>query len=291
MNHSLRRMLQRLKTLRPVRLRSAFWSWEAEAGFSLSDQDLEATLVRHEGPPLLFGKFPIPQLMHELESAGILERIRQRGYTTLRPEAGAPTAFEDRFRLWADHPKAEHPCLLIDVRTQIGEVEPSCPCCREQLRFRALIWDWISFQDPVASFAPGREALPGQEHPGLGVFREATRLMLGYVHQMDVEAVVAVPEYFHNAVLYSALFHFYDGRREGRFQAWKRDLLPAGLARASHALAAGQVLPIDDPNAEPVSWSPAEQVYALADRVAEHFEHPDYLRKVATASCLDYVLL
>jgi hypothetical protein len=159
----------------------------------------------------------------------------------------------------------------MDVRTRRGQVRV------EDLSVRALMWEWIMLQDPMADFPPGVEPLPGQLHPGLGQFRVLNALMLDYVKEVDVEALVAVPEYFHNAVLYSSHMRFYDPEREGRFQALMRDLLGLGLGPASRAVADGRVEPSEG------LWAPSEMVRPMADFIEAHFTHPSYRQQVEEA--------
>ena len=98
--------------------------------------------------------------------------------------------------------------LLMDVRTHRGELAGNSVCLDKEIHVRSLIWEWLSFQDPLVGFPAGTEALPGQDHPGLGIFRVAVDLMLDYVEEMDIDALVGLPQYFHNAVLYSSQFRF-----------------------------------------------------------------------------------
>ena len=73
----------------------------------------------------------------------------------------------------------------MDIRTHRGQLEGCCPDSDLHYAMKALVWDWISLQDPMATFS--RPSLPGQECPGLGVFRQATELMLRYVREMKLD--------------------------------------------------------------------------------------------------------
>jgi hypothetical protein len=210
--------------------------------------------------------------MQDLEERSVATALHRRGYVGWWPELTYRSPYEAQFRLWGRHAQVAEPQLLMDVRTRQGTVPVG------QLTIRALVWEWISLQDPMASFPPGVEPLPGQEHPGLGQFRVLLHMMLDYLREVDAQAVVAIPEFFHNAVLYATHMRFYQARSEGRFQAMQRDLLPFGMARASRAVAAGRV-EWDGPPEE--LWAPAEQVRALVPELEAHFQTREYLDCVA----------
>ncbi|MCA9791775.1 MAG: hypothetical protein KC910_08265 [Candidatus Eremiobacteraeota bacterium] len=269
MKVGLTRLRETFRHLRPVRLNGLELDW------SLNDDELLSTLVRHESSPLLFGAFSPERVMDDLEESGILASIRQRGYTDFHPDASSHVHFEDRFLLWGVHPRAEQPQMLMDIRTHRGQLEGCCPDSDQHYAMKALVWDWISLQDPMATFS--RPSLPGQECPGLGVFRQATELMLRYVREMKLDALVAVPEYFHNAFLYSRAFRFFEAERQGEFEALVRDLMQLGLAEASRALDEGRVRQ----NGQPFAWRPAEMVLPLAKGVENHFQSVRYQARVA----------
>ncbi|MEW6280225.1 MAG: hypothetical protein AB1758_16475, partial [Candidatus Eremiobacterota bacterium] len=71
----------------------------------------------------------------------------------------------------------------------------------------------------------------------------------------------------------AAGFLFVQPEREGWFRALLRDLLPAGLSRASWALHEGRVLDQDD---REVRWQPAEQVLGLDGVVNAYLTSADY---------------
>jgi len=272
--NAIERMKKGLGTLRPVRLDQA-------EDWGLSQEDLEATLVGRRGPALLFGTFHPDRVLRDLESRGVLEVLRRRGYLDFEFRSEGDDAFENRIRLYGRHRSAQDPFLLMDVRTHRGELSGLSVCLDKEVHIRSLIWEWLSFQDPLAPFPPGLEALPGQEHPGLGIFRMAVDLMLDYVQEMDIDALVGLPQYYHNAILYASQFRFFKPDLEGRFQALRRDLAQAGLVRASRGLFEGAVEEVG--SGQRVTWQAAEQVYPIRGDIQAHFDHPVYTREVHKA--------
>ena len=103
-------------------------------------------------------------------------------------------------------------------------------------------------------------------------------MMLEYVPQLEVEGLTAVPQYFHNAVLYSRHFCFLDARAQGRFQAACRDLLDEGLAPASWWVARQEVDIVDRVTGErrPYVWEPEKILRALSSELKERLTSPAY---------------
>lgn len=267
MRAKLERLRRRLPNLRPVQLESSSFEW------SLEEEDVIRSLTGQHHTGLLFGQFSNHTVLEELEQVGILERLRQKGYHDFEayngPAPGMPplNCFEDRFCLYGLGGGARH--LLVELKTHWGTLlfPP------DGSRIRALIWDWLSHQHPLGTFSPERPPLPGQEYPGLGIFRPSLELLLTWVKKMDLDAIVNIPEYFHNGVLYSSHFHFITPQLEGRLQALERDLLPRGLVNASWALSQDRVL---DQDGQVFRWTPAEQVFAIHGKVADYFRTPAY---------------
>jgi len=275
----LSRILQRMEGLRLVRLDHAFGSVHLDDDWNLDDDDLTLSLVEKRPPPLLFNHFTPERVRKDLADSGILARIAEHGYRDVESHFEPESFFESRFRVTGHHALfGDRELLLVDCRTHQGEVEGKSPWSDNTYTFRVLFLDWVNFQDPARTLPARSLKLPGQQYPGLGIFRQAMRMTLGYVREMGLDAAVNIPEYFHNAVLYAPHFRFFNPQREGRCQAMKRDLLPQGLAEASTALAEGRVAL---EGGRRIRWTPAEQVYPIAELLHRYFNDARYLQAVA----------
>mgnify|MGYP006282155475 CR=1 FL=1 len=290
MKDRLERIVARLEHFRLARLeRTPAGRISDDDSWGLSDEDVEGTLVEHRAAPLLFGTFPTERVMADFECIGMLDRCRKLGYDELRVEFSARDAFESRFCLMAHHPDVDEPCRLIDIRTHQCEFNATSPLDGTELHMRALLLDWVSMEDPVRPLPV--DALPGQKSPGLGIFRPGYRLTMSYLRRTSFDVVVNIPEFFHNAVLYSRDFRFFDPVRQGMFLAMKRDLMKAGLSRVSHAMSPAAEGPVATPvehvelreHPECVRWSPAEQILALSGPIQDYIHDPRYTEAVHTA--------
>lgn len=242
-----------------------------EYDWEISQEELDDTLLHHQGSPLLFGYIEGARVVADMETAGITEKLRERGYVKVEPDLSSGVQFGDRLVIWGHHRAGER-YQLVDIRTRNSTLKLG----DESLKM--LLWEWMSFQDPARQFK--RPPLPGQDFPGLGMFRQSTDLMVKYVQELPFDLVAAIPEYFHNAWLYSQNFCFRRAQAQGRFLAMCRDLLPQGLAHASRALDRGEVLE----NGEPFRWSPEQQVYPLNPRARRLLLASDWQSQVESVA-------
>ena len=240
----------------------------------LGEEDVRHDLVdKASHSEEVFGKFPLDQLMEDLEQTGLLERLRHRGYQRFRPLLEKKDFFSERLRLFGKHLDYKEELQLMDLKSHRASLESPW-----KERYRALGWDWVEMQDPTARPSPYRPALPGQKYPGLGMFRSLTRLMLSYVDHLGVQALTAIPLYFHNAVLYSESFYFLDSAVQGRFLAMCRDLLHEGLAPASWWVARQEVEMVDKTTgkSEPYEWTAALIVKPLCEEMQCRIDSQEY---------------
>ena len=250
-----------------------WFNWDF-GNLDLVEEDLEHDLVeKTPGSEGIFGKFPLSQFMDDLEKTGLLDRLRLRGYQRFRPILERKDLFTERLRLLGKHIDHREELQLMDLKSHRASLESPW-----KERYRALGWDWVEMQDPTAHPSPYRPVLPGQKYPGLGMFRGLTRFMLTYVEQLDVQALTAIPLYFHNAVLYSESFSFLDAGFQGRFLAMCRDLLYEGLAPASWWVARQEVDIIDRATgcAQPFEWGAALIVRPLCEEMKVSLNSREY---------------
>ena len=258
--------------------KSKWFKLEDLGNLGLVEDDVSADLVgpTRQGGGAILGVVSLDQFLEDLERLGLLTRLRRRGYQKFRPTLEKTDLFSERLRLFGSHPDHPEELRLMDVKSHRAALETPW-----KQRYRALGWDWVELQDPVAPLSPYRPLLPGQKHPGLGMFWALTQLMMSYVEKLELEALTAIPMYFHNAVLYSESFRFLLPEVQGRFQAMCRDLLHEGLSPASWWVERQQVEQLDMTTGQiqPFKWEAALIVRALGDNLASHLQSDEYQQR------------
>jgi hypothetical protein len=230
-------------------------------------------------PGLFLGRLDAAMLRRELEEAGILSGLAERGYASVRIRTSLESG-EHRLRLLPlgsstpllDLRMTESSTFLKDPRmSRLG---------LEVLSFLAM--SWLTLQDPRRGFTADRPALPGQEHPGLGISRRVYARLLLWAEDWGKDGLLNFPEYYHNASIYSRAFRFLSPVRQGRFEALQRALANLPLATASRLVHEGGVR--DEAAGAPLVWQPAEMVAATSTDVRLYLDSPDYQAAAAAAA-------
>lgn len=172
---------------------------------------------------------------------------------------------------------------LLDLRLAEGSLPVEEPLARRRgLELLSLLTiRWLALQDPRGRFSRERPRLPGQRFPGLGLSKPVVLRLLHWARAWGKDGLVNAPEYYHNAVFYSAIFRFVSPARQGRFEALRRDLARLSVARASAAVDAGRV--VASPGDTPVVWDPGEMLTPLTAGVEAYFASREYAEAVAAA--------
>lgn len=250
--------------------------------FSLTSDEVIQELTDHHGNDRLLGRFTEQQVRDALTSYGVWKALADQGYPAPNLTIRSLDPFRQRLRIVAaaDVPDSDD-TLLCDLHLYETWLKGTCPVTGKLFEFDALIIDWLVFQNPNASFLPERPPLPGQRYPGLGIMRTSLRAILNLAKQIGKQAVVNIPEYYHNAVLYTPAFLFFNAHIEGRFRALRTFLAHRTLAEASHLVTSGKIR--NDTKDESFVWKPHEQVLGLVPEVSDYFTSPLYMNAVQQA--------
>jgi hypothetical protein len=230
---------------------------------SLELRSDELGLTSTGSPRLFLGRLTADALQRELDDASIPGFLATRGFAETRVGVDVADG-EHRLRVAS----AEDGALLVELR--LAEMTTPLP---EPLRLgglealHVLAVLWVSLQNPRAAFTPDRPRLPGQDHPGLGVGRRLYALLRAWGERWGKDALLNVPEHYHNALFYAAQFRFLDPVEQGRFEALRRDLAGLRVAEASFAIEEGRVR--EEPAGRAFAWDPGAMVAPITPRLSE----------------------
>ncbi len=224
----------------------------------------------------LFGRFGPDDVAARLEQAGILQGLRDRGFSdpALVLECGDPA--DQRVKLFAGATTPDR--LLLEARLQLGLFRPSGVIgpLPPDSALRMLIINWLVLSDPDRGFTLDRPRLPGQERPGLGLLSPCLLLLRDLARELLLDGVLDVPDHYHTALFYSRRMHFLSPEAEGVFFAIARDLHGVPLALASEAIHEGCL--VDPGTGAAVPWRPSEQAMAVRGALRAWFHSREYRR-------------
>lgn len=245
----------------------------------LSEEELLEDLNRHGTNDRLLERFTKEQVRNALEDHGVWKQLADKGYPKADLKIHSLDPFRQSVRVLTsleDPEDDEH--LLCELRVFDAWMNGICPLTQTPMSIDALVIDWLVFQNPHGVYTPDRPRLPGQKYPGLGIMRTCMAAILDLANEIGKEAVINIPEYYHNAVLYQPVFRFYSPYVEGRFLALQKFLHGLTLSDASSLIASCSLF--DDAADKVFVWKPHEQVLGLIPRVIEYFDSEAYRRKV-----------
>ena len=245
---------------------------------SLTLQHQDLSPLGLEAPPAFLGRFSPEGLQQELDAAGITQALADRGYGAVERRIESHDG-EHRLRLW-DRTDGG---LLVDLRLaeSTATALPAPLGAQGVEPLQALVVLWVALQDPRAPFTERKPRLPGQDHPGLGVGRRVYEMLRAWCERWGKDALVNVPEYYHNAVFYASSFRFLAAAEQGRFEALRRDLAHLHVAEASTAIDRRRVF--EEPAGRPFDWDPGDMAAPVAPRLQAALQSDDYVAEVAAA--------
>jgi len=237
-------------------------------GFGLTAEDLAVA----GGIPArnrFLGYYSPQGLELALERAGLLERVRARGFPHLVLDVKLDNPGGETLRLIA--PGLEEPLIELRARRDRAAI-PGL----ELLRI-----EWLLLQNPRARFTRERPRLPGQRHPGLGLLQEVMALMVLACERVHLDGVLFVPAYFHTAAQGKRLLRFLSPEADGRFRALEKALSGLTLPEAAAAVEGGRV--IDAATGRPFRWEPQPLLLPVSAEAKARMTGDDYEEEARAA--------
>ena len=253
-----------------------------DAELSLGD------LFEPASEPLWLGFYTRDGLELALERYGFLDEVRALGYEELTIELSVEDE-EQMFRLKSALPRSAQPLVELVARRSHLSMRDDLSAQFSSASLPILSVEWLLLQNPLRDFDEDRLPLPGQLLPGLGLGRQVFELLRNICRRLELGALVTVPSFLHNAVLYGEEFRFMDPRVQGRFEAIIKALRQEesaqglGLAHWAWALRWGMILEHQGQALVPLRWFHEPMCSAVSDAARAVMEGAWYRREVEQA--------
>ncbi len=159
-----------------------------------------------------------------LEECGIISALRTRHHFERLYIKLDINEYDQHSLIVCDETTNEIPIVLLRLREVYFDAAKDFVTGLKLVNIPMLMIDWITLQNPRKQFTSELRKMPGQSYPGLGLLRQFYKLLLRIAKDLSVKALLAVPEYFHLASIYSPIMKFYDPELQGKFESILRDL-------------------------------------------------------------------
>jgi len=249
----------------------------------VDEKEIFSELHVKQGSSLFLGRYSLTEVLAVLNKKGFLKEARKRFLWPLAYELDSSVYPVQRLQIYLRQPAPEN--LIVDVKLKELEFTPKAvPQGLPSLPpLKALAFEWLTLQNPLDAFGEQFTPLPGQTRPGL---RMRSRIMDLFVYLARVsrkDCLMAFPAYFHNAVLFSRYFHFWNPAKEAEVLAIRRAFSHMPFRQLAWAV---HLNCLRRPDGRVYEWAAEEQIYPLTRPVKDYFDSRRY-RELVKAGLKD----
>lgn len=199
--------------------------------------------------PRLFNRFRKDEVELLLNEAGLLEAVRTRGFPTSVLSIEVLNDFDNRIYI-----KTREGKVLVHLRLKVAQFHIK----GDDEEFPMIYIDWLLTQNINFDGKKLKKDLYfGQEYPGLNVLIEITDFIRILSKKLGTSGAFNVPEYFHDAVLFSRSFRYIDPEKEGAFRALVKSFKGTNLRALSSQIHKNKVV---YESGEPYEWKYSEMI-------------------------------
>ena len=188
----------------------------------VDEREIFTELASKKGSSLFLGRYSLSEVLAVLDKKGFLKEARKRFLWPLAYEIDSSEYPLQRLQIYLREPGPE--TLIVDVKVKETEFVPKelpdgpVPLPPQ----KAMAFEWLTLQNPLVKFGEQFTPLPGQTRPGLSMRKRIMDLFLYLARLTRKDCLLAFPAFFHNAVLFSRYFHFWNPRKEAEVLAIRR---------------------------------------------------------------------
>jgi acetoin utilization deacetylase AcuC-like enzyme len=263
---TLLRFRQIKATLDPAHLTST----TSGGDWEFTEEDLVGILPGVPRNTRFLGYFSKVGIELLLERLGILQQIRARGFKAPQVHLELDHPLGQMIRIFGDADRHE---LLVELR--VHRSTRAVPGCE------VLEVEWMLLQNPREAFSDARAALPGQQHPGLGMLRELFGWLVVLSETLSLDGILFHPNHYHIVAVSRRYARFLDPEAEALFRAMEELFAGRPLDEASRAVDEERVL--DTRTGEPVRWQGWPMVLGATSRLRQLTDGEAYERAVLAA--------
>lgn len=236
----------------------------------VEESEIFSDLGYAKGSSLFLGRYTLNEVIAVLKKRGFLREAEKRGLGPLVFDLDSFEAPLQRFRIFHRDKSSEN--VIVDLKIRELEFVPRA-ALEIMPRLRCLAFEWLTLQNPLLSFSEERAPLPGQSRPGLNLGSKVLDIFVYLARLTGQDALLAFPAYFHNALLFSRYFRFFNPRKEGEVFAIRRAFRRVPFKQLAWAV---HLDCVRTPDGRPYEWTAEEQAYPLSRPVREYFESRAY---------------
>ncbi len=222
---------------------------------------------------LFLGRYTISQVYFILERKGFIDFAKNRGLYPILFDLSWKDAFTQNLKIYFKEKDENHRIVDLILKEQPFSFKFSDRNFRD---FRFLFVEWICIQNPISSFTKDKPKLPGQIYPGLGLGDRLWSIFELLVRFLQIDGVMIMPKFLHNAIMYRRLFHFLNPAKEGEVKGILRDIGNHHLAILAWASYHGCIFDGE----KRFEWMAEPEIFPQNRALKEYFSSSEYKERV-----------
>ncbi len=247
----------------------------------ISADDIYGDLTKKERPHLFLNFYSEQGIKKGLEEYGIFESLRKQGFNNFIINVNARDPYRHILKIYFEKEKSSNLLGELHVRKKNSIARPVFPSQIEGHRFTLVFIEWLTLQNPTATFTTKRPLLPGQKYPGLKIGRQVLGVLINMTKRLKTDGLLNIPEHYHNAVFYSRSFKFFDPNSQGLFLALQTDLKKYAIGQAAWAVELECIF--EKKSGKNWKWFTQEQILPVSKKMQRYFASENYLKQVNKA--------
>jgi len=240
-------------------------------------EDIFSSVIDKKGTSLFLGKYSLNQVAAVLKKRNFFKDAQKRGLWPLEFDLDSSQYPLQRFRIFYKKKSLEN--MIVDLKIKEGafRLKKKFPLEFPQSPNNFLILEWLTLQNPIASFSEEKSALPGQKYPGLGLGKKVVDLFIYLARVTRTDGLLAFPAYFHNALLFMRYFYFINPEKTAEVQALRKSFLDVKFKQLAWIV---HLNCVRDGQGNVYEWKAEEMVYPLNKALKSYFNSKSYKEKV-----------
>lgn len=246
----------------------------------VDESEIFSELHVKRGSSLFLGRYSLNEVLAVLNKKGFLKEARKRFLWPLAYELDSSEYPLQRLQIFLREPGPDN--LIVDVKLKECEFVPreSAAGTSGLPPQKALAFEWLTLQNPLVKKGEPFSPLPGQTKPGLSMRSRIMDLFVYIGRLTRKDALLAFPAFFHNAVLFSRYFHFWNPAKEAEVRAIRRAFSHVPFRQLAWIVHLNCLRRADGSVYE---WRAEEQLYPMTRPLKDHFDSRRYREAVKTA--------
>ena len=245
----------------------------------VDESEIFSELHVKQGSSLFLGRYSANEILAVLNKKGFLKEARQRFLWPLAYELDSSDYPLQRLQIFLREPGPEN--VIVDVKVKEYDFVPKTtveglPVLPAQ---KALAFEWLTLQNPLAKRGEPFSPLPGQTRPGLSMRSKIMDLFAYLGRLTHKDCLLAFPAYFHNGVLFSRYFHFWNPRKEAEVLAIRREFNHMPFRQLAWVVHLNCLRRADGSVYE---WQAEEQMYPFTRQLKDYYDSRRYREIVKT---------